>query len=69
MACIICGNTNPPIFVHGHTQCGQCGSLQEGCCEGAGNCHEAPPNKETSTDERDKQEHLDDALSQEWEST
>ena len=68
MACMICGTTDQPIYVHGHTQCGRCGSLQEGCCEGAAsNCPELPP-KESTLDDCSK-ERPDDDLSEDWEST
>jgi len=77
MACMICGSMEPPIHVHGHTQCGGCGSLQEGCCEGASDCPESPPNtvKDIRSNDRhtvsDKksEEHSHDDVSGERRST
>ena len=64
MTCRICGSNQEPIDVHGHTQCGRCGSLQEGCCEGAGNCLEEPPppRKESTANDRIQEHHNDDLL-------
>jgi hypothetical protein len=79
MACMICGCNSEPVHVHGHTQCGRCGSLQEGCCEGAGNvleCPPQPPTKETTPDDRtervqdkDSEEHPNDDILRQWEPT
>ena len=66
-----CGDSNPPVHVHGHTQCGRCGSELEGCCEGAATCPPSPPVttvKESASDER-SEEHTNDDISEDWETT
>ena len=71
MACFVCGSQEDPIFVHSHMQCRSCGSILEGCCEGASDCQP----KETSRHDSRQSNNQSAAINhhhevpQEWETT